>query len=63
MSDIVAKIMVKVYLVSGRAMTHTYEAPKNDKDIKALIENIADRSFGLVRGETVFIRFENPSIS
>jgi len=60
MSDIVAKIIMKVYLVSGREITHTYELPTSKKEVPEFIKGLVWRAMALVRGEIKFLHFENP---
>ena len=63
MSDIVAKITVKVYLASGKEMTHIYEVPKSDKELGEFIKDMIDRTMTLVRNSTDYLHFENPNIT
>ena len=63
MSDIVAKIIIKVYLVSGKAIDHIYEVPKSDEEMEEFITDMVDRTNSLVRGRIRYLWFDNPSIT
>ena len=63
MSDVVAKIMIKVYLVSGKEITHIYEVPKSDAELKQFIKDMVERTLVLTRGDTGFLWFDNPNIT
>lgn len=60
--DQVAKIIIKVYLVSGKEKTHTYEAPTSKKELKEFIVNMVGRTAALVRDRVGFLHFEEPNI-
>lgn len=62
MSDMIAKIIVKVYLVSGREITHTYEPPTSEKELQEFILNMVRRTTALVRDRVGFLHFEHPYI-
>lgn len=63
MNDIVAKIIIKVYLVSGKEMTHMYEVPTSAKKFAGLIKDMVDRTMALGRDSVDHLYFENPSIT
>ncbi|MFC2025084.1 hypothetical protein ACFLTG_01535 [Chloroflexota bacterium] len=63
MSGIVAKIIIKVYLVSGKEITHIYEVPKSDKEMEQFLKDIIDKEKALIRGEINYLYFENPNIT
>ncbi len=62
MSDIVAKITIKVYLVSGREITHTYDVPTSEKELQEFFKDMVGRELALGRDSTNYLYFENPSI-
>lgn len=63
MNDVVAKILVKVYLVGGKEITHTYSPPKTESEMQQLIKDMVDKAFGLTRGEQGYLYFDNPNIT
>lgn len=62
MSDFVSKIIMKVYLVSGREITHTYELPTSKKELPEFIKGLVWRTTALVQGKAKFLHFEHPYI-
>jgi len=63
MTDITAKIIVKVYLVNGMEKTHTYDMPNSDKEIRAFFREMSQRMRALCRGESAWLYFLNPAIN
>ncbi len=63
MNDTVAEIIIKVYLVNGGVMTHTYKVPKTESEIAELIRNLVGKMFILRRKSTdELLEFSNPHI-
>ncbi|HEY78129.1 MAG TPA: hypothetical protein G4O09_03345 [Dehalococcoidia bacterium] len=60
--DIVAKILIKVYTVSGLTITHEYEPPPKNK-LKEFIKEMVYRSNLLCREEKGLMYFDNPHIT
>ena len=63
MSEIIAKMLIKVYLVSGREITHTYELPTSEKEFKNLIKDKVGRTVALMRDRKKHLYFENQNIT
>ena len=61
-SDTIAKVVVKVYLVSGREITHTYDMPKSKKGKEEIINSIVNNGAILVGERKGYLNFENPII-
>lgn len=63
MNNIIAKIIIKVYLVSGREMIHTYKVPTSDKEFGEFVTDMVGRTGALMRDRIAFLYFENPRIT
>jgi len=61
-NDVVAKILVRVYLVNGSVNNHTYDPPENGQELEHLTTDIINRASLLDRGKTGHISFRNPFI-
>lgn len=62
-SEIVAKIIVKVHLITGRVIAHEYNTPTSKKELEQLIARIVDMEMALTRGGIRFLQFENPHVT
>lgn len=63
MEDQVAEVIIKVYLVNGRVMTHTYKWPRKESEMKELIRELI-RKMAIVsrKRADVYMEFDNPLI-
>lgn len=62
MSEIVASITIKVYLVSGREIIHTYPAPSTKRKMEKFVRDMVDDTKALTRGKIRFLSFRNPQV-
>lgn len=63
MNDDVGKTLVKVYLVGGKEITHTYSLPKLGEEWDKLVEDIIDRTEILSRSRSGLLWFDNPLVT
>jgi type IV secretory pathway ATPase VirB11/archaellum biosynthesis ATPase len=63
MEDQVAEIIIKVHLVNGKVMIHTYQSPKTESEIKELLKELLKKMFVVSRKRADEpLEFDNPII-
>ncbi len=61
--DQVAEVIIKVYLVNGKVMTHTYKWPKKESETKELIRELIKKMAIVSRKRAdVYLEFDEPLI-